>query len=282
MKKQDLDKLSVEELKAKLKEKYNFVYSSPLKRSISTAKLFSKKNPIVSEYLSEINYGKAEGMSLYQYSKKFPEKVPNDVTKNMFNVKCDITNNRSFTKVCQNIFKTHKKIDVLVNNAGVTFPLDKKEVFYPTKKWIDSIEVNLTASFHCSQTAIKYMIKNRSGSIINITSINAELAFPKNPAYIASKGGLKMLGKSLAKDWGKFGIRVNNLGPGYIKTDMTKTSYANKKTRLEREKMTFLQRWGTIDDLVGPCIFLSSDASKYVTGQDLYVDGGWTTNSGIS
>ena len=219
---------------------------------------------------------------VYCIDKKFPEKVPNDVKKNMFNVKCDITNNRSFTKVCQNIFKTHKKIDVLVNNAGVTFPLDKKEVFYPTKKWDDSLKVNLTASFHCSQTAIKYMIKKRSGSIINITSINAELAFPKNPAYIASKGGLKMLGKSLAKDWGKFGIRVNNLGPGYIKTDMTKASYANKKTRLEREKMTFLQRWGTIDDLVGPCIFLSSDASKYITGQDLYVDGGWTANSGMS
>ena len=219
---------------------------------------------------------------VYCIDKKFPEKVPNDVTKNMFNVKCDITNNHSFTKVCQNIFKTHKKIDVLVNNAGVTFPLDKKEVFYPTKKWNDCLEVNLTASFHCSQTAIKYMIKKRSGSIINITSINAELTFPKNPAYIASKGGLKMLGKSLAKDWGKFGIRVNNLGPGYIKTDMTKASYANKKTRLEREKMTFLQRWGTIDDLIGPCIFLSSDASKYITGQDLYVDGGWTTNSGIS
>ena len=63
---------------------------------------------------------------------------------------------------------------------------------------------------------------------------------------------------------------------------MTKISYANKKTRLEREKMTFLQRWGTMDDLVGPCIFLASDASKYITGQDLYVDGGWTTNSGIS
>tara|TARA_B000000460_G_C21494724_1_gene383364 strand:+ start:7 stop:816 length:810 start_codon:yes stop_codon:yes gene_type:complete len=219
---------------------------------------------------------------VYCIDKKFPKEVPKDVKKNMFNVRCDITNNRSFMKVCQNIFKTSKKIDVLVNNAGVTFPSNKKEVFYPTKNWNDSLKVNLTASFHCSQAVIKYMVKNKSGSIINITSINAELAFPKNPAYIASKGGLKMLGKSLAKDWGRFGIRVNNLGPGYIKTDMTKISYANKKTRLEREKMTFLQRWGTMDDLVGPCIFLASDASKYITGQDLYVDGGWTTNSGIS
>ena len=148
---------------------------------------------------------------VYCIDKKFPKEVPKDVKKNMFNVKCDITNNHSFMKVCQNIFKTSKKIDVLINNAGVTFPSNKKEVFYPTKNWNDTLKLNLTASFHCSQAVIKYMIKNKSGSIINITSINAELAFPKNPAYIASKGGLKMLGKSLAKDWGRFGIRVNNL-----------------------------------------------------------------------
>ena len=90
-----------------------------------------------------------------------------------------------------------------------------------------------------------------------------------------------MVGKALAKDWGKFGVRVNNLGPGYIKTSMTKSSYSNRRTRLEREKQTLLQRWGNMDDLVGPCIFLASDASKYITGQDIYVDGGWTANSGI-
>ena len=111
------------------------------------------------------------------------------------------------------------------------------------------------------------MKKRKNGSIINITSINAELGFPNNPAYVASKGGLKMLGKSLARDWGKYGIRVNNLGPGYFKTLMNKKSWENPKTRKAR-----------IDELVGPCIFLASDASQYVTGQDIYVDGGWTAN----
>ena len=104
------------------------------------------------------------------------------------------------------------------------------------------------------------------------------MGFPKNPAYVASKGGLKMLTKSLAKDLGKYGIRVNNLGPGYFVTNMTKNSYKNKKLKLAREKHTLLGRWGKISDLVGPCVFLSSDASEYVTGQDLYVDGGWTAN----
>ena len=122
------------------------------------------------------------------------------------------------------------------------------------------------------------MKKRRTGSIINVTSINAELGFPNNPAYVASKGGLKMLTKSLARDFGKYNIRVNNLGPGYIITDMTKSSYQNKKSRMTRQKHTLLGRWGVITDLVGPCIFLASDAAGYVTGQDIYVDGGWLAN----
>ena len=122
------------------------------------------------------------------------------------------------------------------------------------------------------------MKKQRAGSIINVTSINAELGFPNNPAYVASKGGLRMLTKSLAKDFGKYGIRVNNLGPGYFITDMTKNSYQNKKSRIIRQKHTLLGRWGNLSDLVGPCIFLASNASGYVTGQDLYIDGGWVAN----
>ena len=160
--------------------------------------------------------------------------------------------------------------------------LKKGKLFYEKENWTKTIDTNLTASFFCSQEVIKYMIRRKSGSIINITSLNAEQAFPKNPSYVASKGGLKMVGKALAKDWGKYGIRVNNLGPGYIKTDITKKSYSNKKLREERAKHTMLGRWGDKDDLVGPCIFLASDASRYITGQDLYVDGGWLANSIIT
>ena len=140
----------------------------------------------------------------------------------------------------------------------------------------------MTGSFYCSNEAVKYMQKQKKGSIINITSINAELGFPRSPAYNASKGGLKMLGKAFAKDWSKYGIRVNNVGPGYFRTDMTSKRFKNKKYRSERENQTLLGRWGEPDDLIGPCIFLVSDASRYITGQDLYVDGGWIINSGIS
>ena len=122
------------------------------------------------------------------------------------------------------------------------------------------------------------MKKQKHGSIINVTSINSKLAFPNNPAYIASKGGLRMLTKSLAKDWGKYGIRINNLAPGYFVTDMNKKTYANKNKRKSRAEKTMLKRWGKLNDLLGPCIFLASDASDYVTGIDLFVDGGWVSN----
>ena len=113
------------------------------------------------------------------------------------------------------------------------------------------------------------------GSIINITSIGAELGFPNNPAYIAAKGALKQLTRSLALDLGSFGIRVNNIGPGYFRTDMTKGSWNDPQLEEDRIRRTILGRWGEPDDLAGAAIFLASEASRYITGQDLYVDGGW-------
>lgn len=214
---------------------------------------------------------------VYCISTSFPQSIPENLSNHLFQIHCDVSDHKKFQKICDKIFIKHKKIDVLINNAGVTFP-ENHALVYPEKKWLDTIKVNLTGAFNCSQAVIKYMIKNRHGSIINITSLNAELGFPNNPAYVASKGGLKMLGKALARDWGRYGIRVNNLGPGYIKTDMNKKSYMNIKIRKAREKRIMLGRWGNTEDLVGPCIFLISDASKYITGQDIYVDGGWTAN----
>ena len=195
---------------------------------------------------------------------------------NLYQIRCDIRNKKKFQNTCKSIFQNHKKIDVLINNAGVSFP-SKSEV-YDEINWQKTLDVNLTASYFCSLSAIKFMLKNKTGSIVNITSLNAEQAFPKNPAYVASKGGLKMLGKSLAKDWGKYGIRVNSIGPGYMKTDMTKESYNNLQKRKARTSRTLLGRWGEKQDIIGPCIFLASDASRYVTAQDLYVDGGWLSN----
>ncbi len=119
------------------------------------------------------------------------------------------------------------------------------------------------------------MKKMKSGSIINITSLSSEQGFPNNPGYAASKGGIKAFTKSLAIDLGSKGIRVNCVIPGYIKTDMTINSYNQMKTNKERLERIILNRWGNPDDLIGTFIFLISDASKYITGIDLPVDGGW-------
>ena len=243
--------------------------------------IFSLKNKVVvvTGAGKGIGYFLANELSkrsstVYAIDKMFSKKKQKN---NYFQKKCDITNKTQFEKICKNIVNKNKKIDVLINNAGITIP-NYSFNDYSLNNWKKTIDVNLTGAFVCSQIIAKIMKKQKIGSIINITSINAELGFPNNPAYVASKGGLKMLTKSLAKDYGKYGIRVNNLGPGYIKTDMTQKSFKNKKTRISREKQTLLGKWGEISDLLGPCIFLASDASRYVTGQDIYVDGGWLAN----
>jgi len=243
--------------------------------------IFSLKNKVVvvTGAGKGIGYFLANELSkrsstVYAIDKMFSKKKQKS---NYFQKKCDIINKTQFEKICKNIVNKNKKIDVLINNAGITIP-NYSFNDYSLNNWKKTIDVNLTGAFVCSQIIAKIMKKQKIGSIINITSINAELGFPNNPAYVASKGGLKMLTKSLAKDYGKYGIRVNNLGPGYIKTDMTQKSFKNKKTRISREKQTLLGKWGEISDLLGPCIFLASDASRYVTGQDIYVDGGWLAN----
>lgn len=219
---------------------------------------------------------------VYAVDVKFPHKIPEEISANLTQIRCDITNYKKFQNLCKKIFSKHGRIDVLVNNAGISKASENSGQLYSQKNWLKTVGVNLTGSFYCSQAVIRYMLKKRSGSIINITSINAELGFPRNPSYNASKGGLKLLTKALAKDWSRFGIRVNSIGPGYIKTEMTIKRFMNKKTMLERQNRTLLGRWGEPDDLVGPCVFLASDASKYMTGQDIYVDGGWLANSGIA
>lgn len=207
----------------------------------------------------------------------FHKKASKKTGNHLINLKCDIIDSEKFEEICRKIYKKHKRIDVLINNAGVTFTQDPKKP-YPRENWDKTININLTAAFSCSKIVFNYMLKKKQGSIINITSLNAERGFPNNCAYVASKGGLKMLGKALARDWGKYNIRVNNLGPGYIRTPMTENSYKNIETREARQANTMLGRWGLARDLFGPCIFLASSASAYITGQDIYVDGGWLAN----
>jgi gluconate 5-dehydrogenase len=122
-----------------------------------------------------------------------------------------------------------------------------------------------------------YIIKNKikKSSLINLTSLNSEMAFSNNPGYVSTKGALKMLTKSFAIDYSKYGIRFNNIGPGYFLTDMTKKNFADKIKRQERLSRIPLGRYGHPKEIFGIIAYLLSDASSYVTGQDFYIDGGF-------
>jgi NAD(P)-dependent dehydrogenase (short-subunit alcohol dehydrogenase family) len=185
----------------------------------------------------------------------------------------DITDEPTRERLAELVWREYGKIDALFNNAGVSYshPLFS----YPDADWEKTYRVNLYAPYKIATIFGKMMATLGSGSIVNITSLNAELAFPDNPAYVAFKGALCQLTKSLALDLGRFGVRANNIGPGYFETNMTKLSYNDPVKNKQRSDRTVLGRWGKPEDLAGIAIFLASDASAYVTGQDIYVDGGW-------
>lgn len=186
----------------------------------------------------------------------------------------DVLDSAQFASVCADVIAAHGHIDVLVNAAGISLP--KSEGEQAQQDFEKTIATNLTAVHHCCQTVAQYMKKTGGGSIINVTSIGSVLGFPGNPAYVASKGALRMLTQALALDLACANIRVNNLAPGYVRTDMTEASYQDPVRHAQRLQHMMIKRWGTPEDLAGAAIFLASGASAYVTGTDLFVDGGWT------
>ena len=188
---------------------------------------------------------------------------------------CDITDEEQLKNQMSQIYEQEKRLDILVNAAGVTFPIskiDSKEEILA--KFDKMIQVNLRAAYSATMEVAKFMYNN--GSVINITSINSVIGFPGNPGYVASKGGLRMLTKALAIDLASHNIRVNAIELGYFRTDMTAHSYANQKLRANRLKRMIIQRYGEPSEVVGAAIFLASEASSYITGQDICMDGGWT------
>jgi gluconate 5-dehydrogenase len=169
--------------------------------------------------------------------------------------------------------RTNGAIDILVNNAGIHRYAALVEM--ELARWQEVLDVNLTGAFVVAQAVVGGMIARGAGKIINICSLMSEATRPTTGNYTAAKGGLKMLTKAMAVEWGKHGIQVNGLGPGYILSDMTAHLAAKPDFDAWVKGRTPLGRWGTPDDLAGAIVFLASSASDFVTGQVLYVDGGW-------
>ena len=188
---------------------------------------------------------------------------------------CDLEIPEQIDGLIDYVAREHGRIDVLVNNAGVTFGHDLFD--YPDEQWERTLRIDLEAPFRLGRGFARMMRDQGGGSIINMTSIAAELGSPDNPAYAAAKGGLKQLTKAMAMDLARHGIRVNNIGPGYFRTDMGAQSWNDPEKREQRTRRTLVGRWGEPPDLAGMVILLASDASGYITGQDFYVEGGWLT-----
>ena len=163
-------------------------------------------------------------------------------------------------------------IDILVNNAGIQRrgPVASLDL----EDWNAVLQTNLTSAFTVARAVVGGMIAHQRGKVINVCSVMSEVARPTIAPYAASKGGLKMLTKAMAVEWGPHNIQVNGIGPGYMVTELNRPLVENPEFDSWIRKRTPLGRWGQPDELAGTAVFLASPASDFMTGQILYVDGG--------
>ncbi len=189
-------------------------------------------------------------------------------------VSADIGNPEEIQKAIEATLKVFPRIDVLLNNAGIS-PVLKKAEEMTLKQWEEVIRVNLTGTFLFCQAAGKVMIQQRGGKIINLVSVGAVVGFPRQIAYCATKGGILQLTRVLAIEWTRYNIQVNAIGPGYLETELTKGMRESKIISENLLQRTPMGRFGKPEEVVGAAIYLASDASSYVTGQTIFVDGGW-------
>ena len=191
---------------------------------------------------------------------------------------CDVTDEEQVANMVADIEKELGTIDILVNNAGIIKRIPMTEM--SAAEFRQVIDIDLNAPFIVSKAVIPGMMKKGHGKIINICSMMSELGRETVSAYAAAKGGLKMLTKNIASEYGEYNIQCNGIGPGYIATPQTEPL---REIQPDGSKHPFDQfiisktpaaRWGNPEDLMGPAVFLASEASDFVNGQILYVDGG--------
>ena len=191
---------------------------------------------------------------------------------------CDVTDEDAVNELVAKIEKEVGVIDILVNNAGIIKRIPMIEM--KASEFRQVIDVDLNAPFIVSKAVLPSMIKQRSGKIINICSMMSEFGRETVSAYASAKGGLKMLTRNIASEYGKYNIQCNGIGPGYIATPQTAPL---REIQPDGERHPFdkfiiaktpAERWGNPEDLAGPAVFLASEASDFVNGHVLYVDGG--------
>ncbi|VBB48689.1 Gluconate 5-dehydrogenase [uncultured Paludibacter sp.] len=197
---------------------------------------------------------------------------------NAYGYVCDVTDETGINEMVAKIEKEVGTIDILVNNAGIIKRIPMHEMSAADFRQV--IDIDLNGPFIVSKAVIPSMIKKGHGKIINICSMMSELGRETVSAYAAAKGGLKMLTKNICSEYGEYNIQCNGIGPGYIETPQTAPLREKQPDGSRHPFDAFIvaktpaARWGTTDDLKGPAVFLASEASNFVNGHILYVDGG--------
>ena len=187
--------------------------------------------------------------------------------------KADITREDQVVELVRDALDTFGRIDILVNNAGIAHRIPATEM--TLEQWNQTLAVNLTGTFLCGREIGKAMIRQKEGKIINIASINCAVARPNLSAYGASKAGVMQLTRCWALEWAPHHINVNAVAPSFIKTEMMAAILQDKSVSEQLISRIPLGRIGTIEDMSAAVLFLASDASDYITGHTLFVDGGW-------
>jgi len=169
----------------------------------------------------------------------------------------------------------HGRLDILVNNAGVN-PIYRRPEKTSLEDWASIVDINLTGVFLCCRHLGGAMVAQGSGSIINVSSVAGHVGLAKSVPYCAAKGGVELATRALALDWAANGVRVNSIAPAFFETDLTAGMREHPELSQRLLDQTPLGRFGKPEDMVGAVVYLASDASAYVTGHSLVVDGGWT------
>lgn len=188
----------------------------------------------------------------------------------------DVTDHEGVRTAVDAFIEKHGAIDICVNNAGMQHRGELEN--FPADAFEKLLQTNIASIFHVGQAVARHMIKNGSGKIINIASVQSSLARPSIAPYTATKGAVTNLTKGMATDWAKHGLQCNAIAPGYFDTPLNAALVADPEFSAWLEKRTPAGRWGNVEELVGACIFLSSAASSFVNGHTLYVDGGITAS----
>ncbi len=188
----------------------------------------------------------------------------------------DVTDHDAVRAAVDGFEKEHGAIDILVNNAGMQHRTELEN--FPADAFERLLQTNVASVFHVGQAVARHMIARGKGKIINIASVQTALARPGIAPYTATKGAVANLTKGMATDWAKHGLQCNAIAPGYFDTPLNAALVADPEFSAWLEKRTPAGRWGNVEELQGACVFLSSEASSFVNGHTLFVDGGITAS----